>query len=70
MKKLTGDEAALPRLSARPAIPPTCCRVPQMLPDTIATGDFMLFDAMGAYTVSSRSPFNGYYPDSWAILDD
>ncbi|MGZ5922584.1 MAG: alanine racemase [Rhizomicrobium sp.] len=41
---------------------------PVMLPDTIATGDFVLFDAMGAYTVSSRSPFNGYYPDSWAIV--
>jgi hypothetical protein len=25
---------------------------------------------MGAYTVSSRSPFNGYYPDSWAIVED
>jgi len=23
---------------------------------------------MGAYTVSSRSPFNGYYPDSWAVI--
>ncbi len=43
---------------------------PQMLPDSIATGDFVVFDSMGAYTVSSRSPFNGYYPDSWAILDD
>ena len=42
---------------------------PQMLPDTIANGDFVLFEAMGAYTVSSRSPFNGYYPDSWAFLD-
>jgi ornithine decarboxylase len=43
---------------------------PQMLPDSIANGDFVLFDAMGAYTVSSRSPFNGYYPDSWAIVED
>ena len=43
---------------------------PQMLPDTIANGDFILFEAMGAYTVSSRSPFNGYYPDSWAIIED
>jgi ornithine decarboxylase len=43
---------------------------PQMLPDSIATGDFVIFGSMGAYTVSSRSPFNGYYPDSWAILDD
>ena len=43
---------------------------PQMLPDDIANGDFVVFDAMGAYTVSSRSPFNGYYPDSWAIVTD
>ena len=43
---------------------------PQMLPDGIANGDFILFEAMGAYTVSSRSPFNGYYPDSWAIVED
>ena len=41
---------------------------PLALPDSIATGDFILFDAMGAYTVSSRSPFNGYYPDSWAVI--
>ena len=43
---------------------------PQMLPDGIATGDFILFDAMGAYTVSSRSAFNGYYPDNWALISD
>jgi ornithine decarboxylase len=41
---------------------------PVMLPNTIANGDYVLFDAMGAYTVSSRSNFNGYYPDSWAII--
>jgi len=41
---------------------------PVMLPNSIANGDFILFEAMGAYTVSSRSPFNGYYPDSWAII--
>jgi ornithine decarboxylase len=41
---------------------------PVMLPNTIANGDYVLFDAMGAYTVSSRSNFNGYYPDSWAIV--
>ena len=43
---------------------------PQMLPDGIANGDFIIFDAMGAYTVSSRSSFNGYYPDSWALISD
>jgi len=42
---------------------------PQMLPDSIANGDFIVFDAMGAYTVSSRSSFNGYYPDSWALIE-
>lgn len=57
------------------AFGPTCDSAdvlprPQMLPDGIAKNDFVLFDAMGAYTVSSRSPFNGYYPDSWAIIDE
>ena len=68
-KKLSGEK--------RPfrAFGPTCDSAdvlprPQMLPDTIANGDFILFEAMGAYTVSSRSPFNGYYPDSWAIVED
>jgi ornithine decarboxylase len=41
---------------------------PVLLPDSIANGDFIQFDAMGAYTVSSRSAFNGYYPDQWAII--
>jgi len=41
---------------------------PVMLPNGIASGDYILFDAMGAYTVSSRSNFNGYYPDSWAVI--
>jgi ornithine decarboxylase len=41
---------------------------PVMVPDSIAAGDFVLFDAMGAYTVSSRSAFNGYYPDAWAVI--
>ncbi len=41
---------------------------PVMLPNSVANGDYILFDAMGAYTVSSRSNFNGYYPDSWAVI--
>jgi len=41
---------------------------PVLLPNSIANGDYILFDAMGAYTVSSRSSFNGYYPDQWAII--
>jgi ornithine decarboxylase len=41
---------------------------PQMLADGVARDDYILFDAMGAYTVSSRSSFNGYYPDQWAVI--
>ena len=41
---------------------------PVMLPDSVRGGDYVLFGAMGAYTVSSRSAFNGYYPDSWAVI--
>ena len=67
-KKLSGEK--------RPfrAFGPTCDSAdvlprPVLLPNTIANGDYILFDAMGAYTVSSRSSFNGYYPDSWAIVE-
>ena len=41
---------------------------PVMLPDSVKPGDYILFGAMGAYTVSSRSNFNGYYPDNWAVI--
>ena len=52
---------------------PTCDTVdvlprPLILPETIAVGDFIVFDAMGAYSASSRSHFNGFYPDNWAIV--
>jgi ornithine decarboxylase len=55
------------------AFGPTCDSAdklprPLMLPDGINTGDYILFGAMGAYTVSSRSNFNGYYPDNWAVI--
>ena len=41
---------------------------PVMLPDSVRAGDYVIFGAMGAYTVSSRSAFNGYYPDAWAVI--
>jgi ornithine decarboxylase len=43
---------------------------PQLLPDGIAADDFVMFDAMGAYTVAARSSFNGFYPDAWAVVGD
>jgi ornithine decarboxylase len=38
------------------------------LPDTIAPGDFVVFTDVGAYSVAVRTDFNGFYPDSWAIV--
>ena len=52
---------------------PTCDTLdvlprPQMLPDTIAAGDYIVFDAMGAYTVAVRTTFNGFYNDRWVEI--
>jgi len=52
---------------------PTCDTLdvlprPLMLPANIAPGDFIVFDAMGAYSVAVRTSFNGFYPDSWAMI--
>jgi len=49
---------------------PTCDTLdvlprPQMLPEGIKAGDFVVFGAMGAYTVAVRTSFNGFYPDTW-----
>jgi ornithine decarboxylase len=53
---------------------PTCDTLdvlprPQMLPDSIKPGDFIVFDAMGAYTVAVRTNFNGFWNDTWIELD-
>ena len=52
---------------------PTCDTLdvlprPIMLPENIAAGDFIVFDAIGAYSVAVRTTFNGFYPDQWAIV--
>ena len=54
---------------------PTCDTLdvlprPRMLPEGIAPGDFIVFDAMGAYTVAARSNFNGFYPDTWVQIGE
>ncbi len=38
-----------------------------MLPESIAAGDFVVFDSIGAYSIALRTSFNGFYPDNWAI---
>jgi ornithine decarboxylase len=52
---------------------PTCDTLdvlprPLMLPEHIGPGDFIVFDAIGAYSVAVRTDFNGFYPDQWAIV--
>jgi ornithine decarboxylase len=53
---------------------PTCDTLdvlprPQMLPESITPGDFVVFDAMGAYTVAVRTTFNGFWNDTWIEVD-
>jgi ornithine decarboxylase len=52
---------------------PTCDTLdvlprPLMLSENIGAGDYIVFDAIGAYSVAVRTSFNGFYPDSWAIV--
>ncbi|MGC9954137.1 MAG: type III PLP-dependent enzyme [Rhizomicrobium sp.] len=52
---------------------PTCDTLdvlprPQMLPEGIGPGDYIVFDMMGAYSVAVRTTFNGFYPDNWAQI--
>ena len=52
---------------------PTCDTLdvlprPLMLPETIKPGDFIVIEAIGAYSIALRTNFNGFYPDTWAIV--
>ncbi|MBN9588121.1 MAG: type III PLP-dependent enzyme [Alphaproteobacteria bacterium] len=54
---------------------PTCDTLdvlprPVVLPQQTGDGDFLLWEAMGAYSVAVRTTFNGFYPDSWAVIGD
>ncbi|HXL98889.1 MAG TPA: alanine racemase [Rhizomicrobium sp.] len=52
---------------------PTCDTLdvlprPLLLPEDIAPGDFIVFESIGAYSVAVRTNFNGFYPDTWAMV--
>ncbi len=52
---------------------PTCDTLdvlprPLTLPETTGPGDFIVFDAIGAYSVAVRTTFNGFFPNRWAIV--
>ncbi|HEU4550244.1 MAG TPA: hypothetical protein VFS01_11145 [Rhizomicrobium sp.] len=54
---------------------PTCDTLdvlprPVMLPEQTGDGDFLVWDAIGAYSVAVRTTFNGFYPDNWALIGD
>jgi len=62
----------LPADKAMRVYGPTCDTLdvlprPLPLPARIGPGDFIVFDAMGAYSVAVRTNFNGFYPDKWAM---
>jgi ornithine decarboxylase len=51
---------------------PTCDTLdvlprPLMLPERVGPGDFIVFEAIGAYSVAVRTNFNGFYPDNWVV---
>jgi len=52
---------------------PTCDTLdvlprPLTLPENVAAGDFIVFEDIGAYSVAIRTDFNGFFPDSWAVV--
>ena len=52
---------------------PTCDTLdvlprPQMLPEGIGPGNFIVFDTIGAYSAAVRTTFNGFYPDNWVMI--
>jgi len=54
---------------------PTCdgldvLSYPLSLPADIASGDWIAFDGIGAYSAALRTDFNGFRPDACATLDE
>jgi ornithine decarboxylase len=52
---------------------PTCDTLDKLpvklaLPQSIQAGDWVLFGQMGAYSAALRTSFNGFYPDTFAMV--
>jgi len=52
---------------------PTCDTLdvlprPQMLPEGVGAGDYIVFDTIGAYSAAVRTTFNGFFPDNWVQI--
>ena len=42
---------------------------PFWLPETVDTGDWIEIGNLGAYSLSLRTRFNGFYPDTFCVID-
>lgn len=62
------------RLTSYKAFGPTCDSLDVLhylidLPETIASGDWIEFQMLGAYSCSLRTAFNGFYPDTFVVVE-
>jgi ornithine decarboxylase len=61
------------RISSFKAFGPTCDTLDVLhylieLPDTVAAGDWIEFQQLGAYSCALRTGFNGFYPDAFVEI--
>jgi ornithine decarboxylase len=75
----TGPGGKIVERKGRPtpfkAFGPTCDTLDVLhyaidLPETIATGDWIEFQKLGAYSCALRTAFNGFYPDAFVEIVD
>ncbi len=62
------------RLTPFKAFGPTCDALDVLhysidLPENIAAGDWIEFQRLGAYSCALRTQFNGFYPDTFVLID-
>ncbi len=74
LKRVRPGSAPAPHDTEFLAYGPTCDgldELPQrlLLPNDLREGDWIEFGCMGAYTLSLRTTFNGFYPDDFATID-
>ncbi len=79
MRAFRLDESGKPRELTLGMLPfriygPTCDTLdllprPLLLSADMQAGDFIVFEAIGAYSVAVRTTFNGFFPDTWVVVE-
>ncbi len=79
MRAFRRDADGTPRELALGMLPfrvygPTCDTLdllprPLLLSADMQAGDFIVFEAIGAYSVAVRTNFNGFFPDTWVVVE-